>query len=201
MLFRAIYLACFINKDNKITYDKCKSKAIYKKKDLREIFKVKEALFNKICKYLINKEIMFVNENKEIVINKKFAKKSKTDVKDSILVNMDYIKDVYDKIKITEHKIFGRIFNVINNINNNIIYYNDKPCYFKNNLLNIMNCDKNTYDRIIIRMKKYNIDIFGTITINKRECYGINPMIYCDSYQKYDYDEEWEEFKESFNYD
>ena len=129
-LGRFIYLCTFLDFDDNYIHYGNSGKDLATEKDLKEILNLKDTIFKETKKALIEYELITINEDKTITINKKYCKKgeikSKKKLRESVRMIEKSIKELYEKAKPTEHIYLGLLVQLLPYVNyqHNIICEN-----------------------------------------------------------------------------
>lgn len=120
-LGRYIYLCTFLDfDDNHIHYGNS-GKDLATEKDLKEILNLKDTTFKDTKKALIKYELITINEDKTITVNKKYCKKgeikSKRKLRESVRMIEESIREIYEKAKSTEHRYLGLLIQILPYVN------------------------------------------------------------------------------------
>lgn len=114
-VFRFLYLCTFMNYDNLVVTDN--GKRLYKERDLREIFdNLKKNDFFNTKRYLLENDLISIDEKKNIIINNKYCKRGKINKTKSIEVIRVFdnaIKELYEKSKPNEHKKLALLIKIL----------------------------------------------------------------------------------------
>lgn len=114
-VFRFLYLCTFMNYDNLLVTDN--GKRLYKEKDLRDIFdNLKKNDFFNTKRYMLENNLISLDEKKNIVINSKYCKRGKINKTKSIEVIRVFdnaIKELYEKSKPNEHKKLALLIKIL----------------------------------------------------------------------------------------
>lgn len=104
-----------MNYDNLVVTDN--GKRLYKEKDLRDIFdNLKKNDFFNTKRYMLENDLISLDEKKNIIINSKYCKRGKINKTKSIEVIRVFdnaIKELYEKSKPNEHKKLALLIKIL----------------------------------------------------------------------------------------
>ncbi len=120
-LGRFIYLCTFLDFDDNYIHYGNSGKDLATEKDLKEILNLKDTAFKETKKALIQYELITINKDKTITVNKKYCKKgeikSKKKLRESVRMIEESIKELYEKAKPTEHIYLGLLVQLLPYVN------------------------------------------------------------------------------------
>lgn len=128
-IFRYLYLCTFMNFKNYLEYGNSKEESkLIDKKDLKEILKLKNQQFYETYNYLIEKEMIVLDENNYIKINNSFCNKGEINKNNNGVVRMfnKSIQYLYENSNSKEHNHIGMLIKLLPYIhfNKNIVCSN-----------------------------------------------------------------------------
>jgi hypothetical protein len=110
MLTRFIRLCSLMDFSNRVRYGVAKGKRVFATtKDIQEMLLLKKTEVARTKKYLIENELIFVNEDKTITINKKFASKGYTNDIERNIVFAEEFNRLYETIDARKHSPIGNV--------------------------------------------------------------------------------------------
>ena len=127
-LVRFIRLCSYMDYDNRIRLGNAKGKkSLAVKKDLQEILKISERETRVFQKEMFRKELIILNEDKTMVINKKYALKGySNEIERNIIFENEFNK-LYNEIEVVKHKPLGN--SLYENVNKEQIFKFDDDKY------------------------------------------------------------------------
>lgn len=189
-LFRFAYLCAFIDYDCKIRLNRS---VLAKEKDLEEILKLKKTALTETKKVFIENELIFINKDKTIKVNPKYAFKGNIrnrDLRGSVKMFEYGIKDIYENSKPSEHKKIGMLMKLLPlmNYDYNVICFNPEesnedeiiPLTFKD-MCKVVGYNENQSSRLKRELLKLEIDGKAVIcihTIKDKNAVSINPHLF-----------------------
>lgn len=115
-LFRFMYICTFMNYDNYLA----NNRRYFTECDLKKLLKLSDREYGRTKKHLIESDLMVIDENDNIYINKDICKKGKIKKNKNIeVVRMfnDAIKDLYENSTPREHKKLALLIELLPYIN------------------------------------------------------------------------------------
>ena len=190
---RFMDLCTYMNYDNKLVMGKTKGVEPILERDLSDILMLKDEETRKTKNAFIKYGLINIEEDKTITINKKIAVKGKIgkrDLKGSIRVMENGIREIYAKATPKEHKKLSTLFKVLPYVNyhHNILCKNPweedinkvEPLTIKEICVmmgyNINQCSRFKKDLLSIKVSGMDAILF-VLRDNKFHIY-INPLIY-----------------------
>lgn len=190
--FRFIFLCTHINYDGKLEYGNGKGDSrLMIEKDLGEVLMLKEEETRKTKKALIESDLITIEDDKTITINKKYAVKGKIgkrDLKGSIRMMEQGIQELYAKATPKEHKKLALLVEILPYVNfqHNIVCNNPNESSAKNvipitltelaNMLGYSTTQK--LKRGLMDIKINNESLIMIVTINRKSMIIVNPRVY-----------------------
>lgn len=190
--FRFVYLCTYMNYDGKLEYGRAKrDNKLMLERDLMEVLKLKEEETRKTKKALLKANLITIEEDKTISVNKKYAFKGKIDkrnVKRGVVRIMEEgIRELYLNAKAREHKNLELLIELLPYVN----YHYNVLCHNPNEkdakklqIISPYELSK-TYHTNVTRMRKnlFDIEINGEHPIGifakfSSQSIFINPKIY-----------------------
>ena len=128
MLVRFIRLCSCMDYDNRIRLGNAKGKkSLAVKKDLQKILKISERETRIFQKEMFEKELIILNEDKTMVVNKKYALKGySNEIERNIIFKNEFDK-LYNEIEVVKHKPLGN--SLYENVNKEQIFKIDDDRY------------------------------------------------------------------------
>ena len=193
-IFRFVYLCTYLNYDNKLVWGNAKGDGkLAKEKDLMEILGLsqRETIYTK--KALIKANLISIEEDKTISINKKYAIKgkiNKRDLRRGVRMMENGIQELYKNVSAREHKRLALFIEILPyiNFNHNIVCSNPsevdiakvEPITLKE-LCKIVGYDETKSTRLKNDLLKLKIDGENVVGLFIREMgttIHINPRVY-----------------------
>lgn len=194
-IVRFLYLCTYIDYNNNLLYGNAKDDNKYMlDKDLQEVLRLSRSESTRTIKSLIKNELIYINENNIIHINKKYCLKGKIEgaknKSKKVRIFENGIKELYEKSKPTEHKKLALLIELLPYINfgNNIICENPeceihseiKPLDLKT-ICEIIKYSPNQSSRLkkdllSLRVNGELVTIFNETDLGK--FIAINPKVY-----------------------
>ena len=188
-LFRFLYLCTYMNYDNLLS----NGSRLLKEDDLFDILLLGKTECFKTKKYLIEKDLIKVNDNKTISVNSTFCKKGKINKTKSIeVVRMfnEAIQELYKKSRPKEHKRLALLIKLLSCINMkfNIVCKNPKEESIENvqpytmpELCELLGYDKSNTSRLKRDLFKLTINdelVIGIFEKGNGKAIYVNPLLY-----------------------
>ena len=191
---RFVYLCTYMDYDNKLKFGNAIGEArLMLERDLIEVLGLSERESRNTKKALIEAELITVESDKTITINKKYAIKgkiTKRDLKGSMRIMENGLREIYTKAKPTEHKrldIFIKVLPYVN-YNHNVLCKNPSEMDVDkvepltlDELCDIVGYDKNNSTKLKSELLKLKVDGNKAIlfVLKGREMHAyVNPYIY-----------------------
>lgn len=169
--FRLLYLVSFMDYKNVIKFGKSKGNNFVTKNDLYEMLNINSTKKFEIIKELIDKNIIYL-ENEIFKVNKKIFKRGTIYDKDDNYVKIynDFIKRIYTSTTVKSHKPIGTILKLIPycHLETNILCFNPSEKVFSN----INPLKKSDILKILNRSRK-DIEFLSNMIL-RADGYGIN---------------------------
>lgn len=196
-MVRFLYLCSYVNYDNLLVTGYGKGQIKLKESDLQEILKLSRADYFRTKSILKEHNLILIDEDKNIVINGKYASKGKIDSKEKT-INLEVIrmfengiKDLYETASTREHKRLALFIKVLPyiNIEHNIVCKNPEEKDMKKlipyslielaEMLEYKNPARLKADLFAITVDGEHA--FMMITDAYGKYFTVNPKIYCKS--------------------
>lgn len=195
--FRFIYLSTFMDYDNKLRFGamfRGKHTSYLTMKDLSEVMGLSKNQITKFKNQLLKMELISIEEDNTIIINKKFCKKGKLTKefkRDSIRCFEEAIQELYMNSTAKEHKRLGLLIQLLPylNFNHNVLCWNPEELKAENlkelkiqDICRIVGHEVKNPKRL--QNELFKITIGGKYVIGKfmygrcPEAFIINPSVY-----------------------
>lgn len=190
--FRFIFLCTHMNYDGKLEYGNGKGDSrLMIEKDLGEVLMLSERETINTKKALKELDLIIIEDDKTITINKKYAVKGKIgkrDLKGSIRMMEQGIQELYAKATPKEHKKLALLVEILPYVNfqHNIVCNNPNESSAKNvipitltelaNMLGYSTTQK--LKRGLMDIKINNESLIMIVTINRKSMIIVNPRVY-----------------------
>ena len=190
--FRFIFLCTHMNYDGKLEYGNGKGDSrLMIEKDLGEVLMLSERETINTKKALKELDLIVIEDDKTITINKKYAIKGKIgkrDLKGSIRMMEQGIQELYAKATPKEHKKLALLVEILPYVNfqHNIVCNNPNESSAKNvipitltelaNMLGYSTTQK--LKRGLMDIKINNESLIMIVTINRKSMIIVNPRVY-----------------------
>lgn len=191
--FRFIYLCTYLNYNNKLEYGNTKKGyRLMLERDLEEVLGLSRMETFKTKKALINANLITIEEDKTISVNKKYCVKGKIGKRDlkkgSIRIMMEGIQKLYESVSVKEHKKLALFIEILPyvNFNHNIVCSNPNESNVENiEPISITNLAKMMGYSTTQKLKKGLMDIkidgkslIMIATIDNKNMIVVNPLLY-----------------------
>lgn len=196
-MIRFLYLCSYVNYDNLLVTGYGKGQIKLKESDLQEILKLSRADFFRTKSVLKEHNLILIDEDKNVVINQKYASKGKINSKEKA-INLEVvrmfensIKDLYENSTPKEHKRLAMFIKMLPyiNIEHNIVCKNPEEKYMKKivpyklielaEILEYKNPSRLKTDLFAITVNGERAFIMIDDAFGK--FFTVNPRIYCKS--------------------
>lgn len=195
--FRFMYLSSFMDYDNKLKFGamfRGKHTSYMTVRDLNEVMGLSKNQITKFKNQLFKMNLMYINEDKTLIINKRFCKKGKLTEnfkRDSIRCFEEAIQELYINSTAKEHKRLGLLIQLLPylNFNHNVLCWNPEELKAENlkelkiqDICRIVGHEVKNPKRL--QSELFKITVAGKYVIGKfmygrcPEAFIINPSVY-----------------------
>ena len=199
-LTRFIFVCTNMNYNNKVVFGKAKGEEkLAKEKDLQEILMLSEAETRRTKKALIENNLIIIEKDKTILVNKKFAVRGEIEERillRSVKIMRDGVQEIYKEAKPTEHTKLALLFELLPYVNfkHNIICRKPKEeditkveAFTLYELAQLFNVNQTRLKNELFKIKVGGEDAVGLFTRSNSVHIYINPRIYYKGNDKENY--------------
>lgn len=198
VMFRFIYLCTYMDFNNYLVND---NKRLIHHEKLNDYLKLTKTLYFKTKKELIKNNLIEIEDDGYIKINKKYCKKGKvikTKSIEMVRIFDSSIREIYNKSKSSEHKKLCLLLDILPfvNLKYNVLCENPKEEYIERiiplslkDVCNILNYNTNNvykFKKDLIKLTLNDIPVIGFFETYNRNMIYVNPTLYYKGTNKED---------------